>query len=355
MNLTTFLDVAIGLSVMYLGAGLLVTIANEYIAQFFQLRAEQLKKDLAKLIDDPALVASLCNNPGLAPLFGSVTFVQRLRSIFPISLLSKPTPQPASFVDPTVLAQQLVGALGNGKDAFKNVQGILEAVNQLPNNSRLKTQLTALASASDKAVDGFVQDVGAYLDRTLVAMGEVYKRKIQVISLGVGLVAAVAFNLDTLLVAKHLYRDKEAREASVAVAVQITEKTNKDQFDACMKKTEKERREAVDCAQLAGLVDAVLGRNQTLGKLPIGWQSTDQAIAALGLSWGMSKGDSATQSALATAGPSAPMRWIGLFLTALAVSLGASFWFDILNRFVNMRHGMRKPDAEAATAGGTKS
>ena len=31
-------------------------------------------------------------------------------------------------------------------------------------------------------------------------------------------------------------------------------------------------------------------------------------------------------------------------LTAFAVSLGASFWFDLLTKLVNVRHGMRKPE-----------
>jgi len=30
--------------------------------------------------------------------------------------------------------------------------------------------------------------------------------------------------------------------------------------------------------------------------------------------------------------------------TALAISLGAPFWFNLLNRLVNIRHGMRRPE-----------
>ena len=34
----------------------------------------------------------------------------------------------------------------------------------------------------------------------------------------------------------------------------------------------------------------------------------------------------------------------GLLITGLAVSLGAPFWFDTLNRFMNIRNAGRAPD-----------
>ncbi len=83
-----------------------------------------------------------------------------------------------------------------------------------------------------------------------------------------------------------------------------------------------------------GLVDAVQGRNESLGTLPIGW--SDRAagpplspLSATGWVWGS--------------------RVVGWLLTALAVSLGAPFWFDLLNKLVNIRHGMSKPEVAKAT------
>jgi hypothetical protein len=35
---------------------------------------------------------------------------------------------------------------------------------------------------------------------------------------------------------------------------------------------------------------------------------------------------------------------IGLLLTTFAVSLGAPFWFDLLNRFVNIRSAGKAPE-----------
>ena len=40
---------------------------------------------------------------------------------------------------------------------------------------------------------------------------------------------------------------------------------------------------------------------------------------------------------------------IGWWITALAASLGAPFWFDTLNRFINIRGNGRAPDEKDPT------
>jgi len=44
----------------------------------------------------------------------------------------------------------------------------------------------------------------------------------------------------------------------------------------------------------------------------------------------------------------------GLALTAFAVSLGAPFWFDLLNRFMNIRAGGKSPEEKAKPPDATK-
>jgi hypothetical protein len=40
-----------------------------------------------------------------------------------------------------------------------------------------------------------------------------------------------------------------------------------------------------------------------------------------------------------------PHYWLGFLITGLAISLGAPFWFDLLNKFVNLRVSGAKPDS----------
>jgi len=48
-----------------------------------------------------------------------------------------------------------------------------------------------------------------------------------------------------------------------------------------------------------------------------------------------------------------PIRLIGFLITALAISLGAPFWFDLLNKFVNLRVSGQKPDTSNPAASKT--
>jgi hypothetical protein len=303
MNLTTLVDVAIGLSIVYLGASLFVTIVNEYLAQLLSLRARQLGKNLKKLIDGPEGIAALKANPALAPFFRDGGFG-------------------GSYVDPTVVAQHLVGGLRTGATGAAAMKDIVQAINAMQ-PSNLKTQLLAISQAAGDKVGDFVHSVSTWFDNSLTMMGETYKKRTQIYSFVIGLAIAIIFNLDTLGIATHLYHDKEAREAISAVGAEIVQKTPKETFDKCMKKPEEERRKDSDCAGVYQLIEGIQLRNETLGKLPIGWPATQIQQVPLALTL--------------------PFGWL---LTALAISLGASFWFDLLNRLVNMRHGMRKPEVK---------
>ena len=307
MDFTALLDVVIGLSLVYLGAALFVTIVNEYVAQLLKLRAKQVAKDLRTLIDDHNVKNALKANPALAPFFDKFG---------------------SSYVDAKVLAHQLVGGLRTTATTVASMNDLVASIAALP-DSKLKKQLLALSQTAHDNVDRFIASVGTWADQSLTMMGEVYKKKVQQISFGIGLFIAVAFNLDTLGVANHLYRDKAAREAIALVASDFVQKTSKETLDRCTKLKPGELRQDAGCAPVASLVEGVQRRNETLGQLPLGWppaKVSDHLPLWLTL----------------------PVGWL---LTALAISLGAAFWFDLLNKVVNVRHGMRRPSPEDTGAG----
>jgi hypothetical protein len=307
MNMTALVDVAIGLTVVYLGASLFVTVINEYAAQVLNLRGSYLCNSLMKLFTDQDIRRILTQSPALKPFFGS---------------LARKTP---SYVDPNVLGQLLIGGLAQGSTTRDTLKSVSKAIENLP-SSELKTQLQSLLRTSGSSIDALVKAVSDWTDRSLSMLGEGYKRNLQIISLVVGFAVAIGFNLDTLALTGHLYRDKDARDATVALGIQIAEMTGKETFEKCIAMPPQERREDASCAPLTGLVDAVQGRNESLGKLPFGWPD------------GAHRPDS-LPAVLYWAG-----KLLGWVLTALALSLGAPFWFDLLNKFVNIRHGMRKPE-----------
>lgn len=315
MDFTAFVDVAIGLTVVFLGASLCVTVLNEFVAQLFKLRAQQLTHDLQQLIACPTTRQRLADNPALAPLFAP------LKWYAPKQLFSAGSP---GYVDPQVLAQQLLGGIDT---AYRAAGGLAESIEQMP-DSALKRNLQALARTASQDSKALVADVGAWFDKSLTMMGEGYKKKAQLISLAIGLAVAVGFNIDTVAITKHLYQDKASREALATMGTELAQNLDADTVKNCS-----EAKTLVDearCEKLNLLVDGIRLRNDTLGQVPLGWSKGEFGIAEL---WS-----------------GQPSRWAGWIFTALAVSLGASFWFDLLNRFVNIRHGMRRPEAAGSAA-----
>ena len=139
MNLTTLLDVAIGLTLIYLVASLFVTILNEYMSQLFKLRAKMLRGNLAALIDSPEAIEKLKDNPALAQAFNATG---------------------GSYVNAKVVAQQLVGALRSVQAGVATLQDLQNAIEKM-GESKLKNQLYALSEVADDKVSTFVDNVRA--------------------------------------------------------------------------------------------------------------------------------------------------------------------------------------------------
>jgi hypothetical protein len=263
MDLTALVDVAIGLTVTYLGASLFVTVINEYVSQTLKLRGRQLAYDLSKLINGDGnaqkVIDYLKSNPALTKFFesGGKWAVAKL----------------PSYVDPKVLAQTLIGGARQAPNTAATLDTVVTSLKTLP-DSKLKAQLLALSQSTSKSVDELVENVSKWADQTLTMMGEVYKKKLQWISFGVGLVMAVVFNIDTVAMTTRLYRDKEARSAAVAVAENVTTVSKAD-FGACSQMDLDRARRDDKCKELVGLVETVREHNRKLGTLPFGRPEVD--------------------------------------------------------------------------------
>ncbi|HTQ04738.1 MAG TPA: hypothetical protein VMI54_12820 [Polyangiaceae bacterium] len=312
---TALLDVAIGLSLVYLAASLFVTIVNEFIATTFKLRGKELARHLTELLGPLEDVAK--NNPAFK------TLLDKQRKV-------------RSYVDPNVLAQVIVASLsttaplgvaqGAPAPAAPAGPDLMQAISNLP-DSRIKSVLWTLAQTSKNDVEKLVTSTSQWVDRSLTVLGESYKKQMQWITLGLGIVIAVGGNIDTLQTVARLYSDKELRDDMVVAAEQYTKQVTPTIADTCAKLVPAERAKDPACAPVQAMATAIAGRNKTFGKLPLGWQTT-----TLGDIFGCAF----------------PLKVLGWFLTAIAISLGAPFWFDLLNRFVNLRHTIERPTADGS-------
>ncbi|HEY6898579.1 MAG TPA: hypothetical protein VI279_15080 [Rhodocyclaceae bacterium] len=297
MGFTAFIDVAIGLIVVYLGASLMVTVFNEWLSQYRGWRKQVLAKSLAKLFNQPGLAAALPQLPGLTLLDGLIK-TQGSRS------------------DTNLLARGVAAALtgGNGK---ASLNGIREGLSHLP-DSQAKQVLTTLAATCADDLERFFREAGVWIDHALHDLGQAYRNWMQVVSFMLGLITAIAFNIDTLHLVNRLYSDKAMRDQAVATAEGLVSSAKPEQLQGCAKEwATNPGAVSKDCTQVARLLDSSTARQQP-------------AVAALPIGWGEGKRPP-NDMALSV---------IGWLITAVAISFGAPFWFDLLSKLLSLRRSV---------------
>lgn len=307
MGFTALIDVAIGLTLLYLGAALFVTVANEFISQLFNLRVKQLAGDLETLLGLQQVRSLLPANPALREL-------------------DEAAKRSESYADPVVLAQSMIGAVrAQVSGATRTMQELSAAIVALP-ESQVKNALMTVSQGS-ASVERFREDLAQWVDRSLKVMGEAYKRKMQTISFWLGVAIAVAFNIDTISLTSRLYNDKDLRERVAASAEAVAKAVPPEVFKKCMELTLQAREQQAECKPLVELQGNIARRDAIAVGLPIGWGGW-KALGERFANWPWGT----------------PVSILGWLLTALAISVGAPFWFDLLNRFVNIRHSIRRPE-----------
>jgi hypothetical protein len=338
MNFTALLDTAIGVTLVYLGAALFVTILSESIARTFRLRGRALAEHLTQLFDDDTLKKALGSSNALAPRVSPKSDVGRFLARFPAWIQGyevgggvengKLVSKIESYVDPDVVARVVLGSLlkapapgtAGTPTPAATMQEVRDTIANLTGSSKIKTVLWQAAASAKDDLDKFTAQVSGWLDKSLNMLGEGYKTRSQVICFFLGLVMAVAANIDTVELTRRLYTDKGLRDSTVASAEQLTKSVSPELVKKCGALSFDELQKDDTCTAVTSLVAGVARRNETLAKLPIGWVDAPPF-----------KQDRDVY-----------LRLVGWLLTALALSLGAPFWFDLLNRFVNIRGSARK-------------
>jgi hypothetical protein len=314
------LDVAIGMIFLYLLLSLIVTTLQEAIATGLRWRAENLYNAVANLLEDPALprewqdlaievykhplVEKLCRSAlgsgGDVRTFGARN-ARRLPSYLPSRTFA------IALLD--VLRKKSSVLEATGADSLlAHARGVVAA---LP-DSALKTSLVLLVNDADSLgvnIQSRADAVGARLEQwfndTMARASGWYKRRAQGWSFGLGLALAITLNANTFEVATRLWNDSALRASVVASAEALNARGGMPAAPELGKKLDQE---------LTTLRDS---------KLPIGWTAP---------AWERFRAPDG----------SGLFMLLGWATTALAVSLGAAFWFDVLGRALQIRGSGQK-------------
>ncbi|WP_203897949.1 hypothetical protein [Virgisporangium aliadipatigenens] len=206
------------------------------------------------------------------------------------------------YLSAKMFARVLIDTLVPDSAGSTNLSRIERTVTQLPEGLPAKKSLLALVRRADGELQEFERLVEQWYDEHMARVSGWYKRWSKAVLACVGLAIAIAANIDTLHVAHSLYADQPIR---TAVLAQVSEGT------LCQ--------EVTDPAQRAACVQREI-TDLKASSLPMGWSQVDVDGWTGWL-----------------------VKVVGWLLTALAVSFGAPFWFDALQRLASLRGTGPKP------------
>jgi hypothetical protein len=315
--LAAVIGVVIGLAFAYLLLSLLATWIQELIATLLQWRARELINAIQNLLDPSE--RKLAGVRKLEEKWaGEAGLVQKLRTNFLkafyesplVKGLSKPKRWP-SYIPSREFGHAVfdlvVKAGTEASPAHKGLEAFKQGVAQL-DNGVTREALLSFAEHAERQHNAMETRIAAvrgriteWFDAAMDRASGWYKSRIQILAICIGVLLAVAFNVDTIFLTSKLWRESWLRDSVKAAALQYLD-SGQDQEAAL-----------------------VLERLEELG-LPIGWGPGNLPQAghgALGWAW--------------------LLRALGWILTGFAVSQGSPIWFDVLNHFVNLRGSGKKP------------
>ena len=324
------LDIAIGLCLFFLLVSLLCSAIREAGETLLKSRARDLERGLRMMLDDPdgsVMMPSLMNHGLLSSLFaGEYDFSKLVIGKFSSSLGLSIKERAAfpSYIPSRQFAAAFLDLVGRGYGENPHQSGtapitvasIRASVDLLPSARLKQVVLSALDTAGDD-IEKARTEIGKWFDGSMERVCGWYKRRTQVVLFLIGLVVAVGLNLDTLTIASRLNTDPALRAAAVAEAEGIVANA-KDQPTR---------------------VEQIQGEFIRIG-YPMGWLSDKD-----GFPWPGPQAcevpDPKAPAVCTTTATFGFKGWlallVGWLITALSVTLGAPFWFDLLGKFISIR------------------
>jgi hypothetical protein len=262
-----------------------------------------------------------------------------------------------AYLTASAFSDILMDVLSNKKSIASTAPVLMNDIktfvnNELDHNPDLKNILNLYIQQANGDIQKFKLLIENWFDDTMNRVSGWYKRQATKILFVIGLVLAMGLNISTIDIVHRLSVDKDLREAMAQSATnyvktknaQISSFTDKDSLDTAVNK---------QIATIHTLYDSTIAPVNSL----------------MGLGWDYSKMNTTIKHGyLNLPYYLIPSRWkkyyfkvrfilhqtakrprslFGFLITALAITMGAPFWFDLLNRFVNLRGGGNKPSEDS--------
>jgi len=291
---SAILDVAIGMILLYLILSIVVSALNEFLSNVLQWRARNLESFIGSLLfSSPISTKEFFEQTVIAP--------QLEDKRRPAYIKAEDFAQ--AILDLTRAKSPMPTVMLPGEAPAINWQELQAAVAKMPDNSPLKKVLAAALVQAEGDVEKVRANLESWYDNSMERVSGWYKSKIQYVLIILGLVIAGIFNVDTINYANRLLENPALRSAIAAQAANVKEMND------------------VTVANLRAQLEML--------NLPVGWDDA-RPLTPDNFGWWLKK-------------------VLGIVMTGLAVSQGAPFWFDLLNKITNLRSTGRPPDKSPAS------
>ncbi|MGQ1946295.1 hypothetical protein ACT3CD_04240 [Geofilum sp. OHC36d9] len=300
------LDIAIGLIFIYAIFSLLVTALTEIVTVLLKLRGKNLQEAIHRMLDNsmqsgiadseagdvnkqlPENLSGLFFNQPEIRFLGNIS--KRGKEIFP------------TYIKPKTFANSLLHAIGYVYSDDTNLSSLKA---NLDEKNPTHLQIINMIDEAGSDLEKFKELSADWFNDTMDRASEWYQRKTRLITFLAGMVVAFALNVNTIEITRQLGTNDEARLEMVNAAAGYVQS-----YQDAGRLTKNER------AQIDSLnveVHHLLKESQHIGSI-VDFKFNLQTY-----------GD-----------------WLlyifGCLLTAIALSLGSPFWFDLLNRLFRLRN-----------------
>lgn len=324
-------DLVIALSFTYFLLSIIVSGIHEFIFSVLKRkRADFLKTSINHLFFDEEwkkLAGELGNSPHLQSLISA-------KGLFP------------SYIPAKNFAMFLMDQMRNGNLPLdmKQVEVILTTnTSGSLLEGEVKKMLLSLFERSEGSLQKFQTQIEQYFDASMDRAAGVYKKNIHKWMLLISLVVALITNADTLHITQVLWDDKKQLSTMADNMGKAVSANQNGDF-----KFTAQKGDSLETIFAIHQVDTILV--DTTSSIPKVIHKSTEAISYLqseGIPLGWTKKEFMLHHGFWSWGLMFIEKLIGLSITTMALSLGAPFWFDLLNKFVNLRAAGKKPATEA--------
>jgi hypothetical protein len=306
------LDVVIGMIFVFLTLSLVCSAVNEIIEAWLNKRADYLKTGIKELLGNSGMAKEIYDHPLIAGLF---------RGKYDVKGTYLPSYIPAeNFANALIdiflnfsnnsgtnnTSPPIVTSPPSASFSLDSLRNIIDANINDPKLGSAAKAIRALMDSAGNDAETVKKNVENWFNNSMDRVSGWYKRRTQVIILLLGLGVAVGVNADAITISNSLSHDKALRDSLVTAAQEYAKK------DASTPTPCAANADTAKCK-----LDAEIKEIKSLG-LPIGWNWGDPNLIPQSFGGLL-------------------LKIFGWLITAFAISLGAPFWFDLLNKFMVIR------------------